>query len=223
MHLLLVEDQQELAENLAWGLEEAGFSLDIADQGELGLVMAQEPIYDALILDLNLPGLDGLSLLKKIRAQQSTLPVLILTARGELSDRVEGLHAGADDYLSKPFHFEELLARIHALLRRSKQQPFPELSVADLRLNPKTQRVTRQGQLLALTPREYQLLEYLSYNPGRVVSRLEISEHLPDFSTDSNLIDVHIRNLRQKLDSPFSIPLLQTIRGRGFFLGPGPE
>lgn len=219
MHLLLVEDTLPLAQNLAMGLEEQGFSIDLAHDGELGAIMAMEPIYDLVILDVMLPKLSGFDILSRLRAQGHAVPVLMLTAKGELSDRIAGLNAGADDYLPKPFDFEELLARIWALIRRSKQQPFPQISVADLTLDPKAQTVTRQDQSIPLTTREYQLLAYLAYNQGRVISRSEIVEHLPDMSSDSNLIDVHISKLRQKIDSAFEPKLLQTIRGRGYLLG----
>lgn len=219
MHVLLVEDAKPLAHTLALGLEEQGFSIDLAFDGEAGLVMASEPIYDLIILDVMLPQRSGLDILSHLRLRGHLVPVLMLTARGELSNRIEGLNAGADDYLPKPFDFEELLARIWALIRRSKQQPFPKLQIADLELDPKAQTVQRQGLTLALTTREYQLLEYLAYNQGRVISRLELSEHLPDLSSDSNLIDVHISKLRQKIDAPFELKLLQTIRGRGYLLG----
>lgn len=219
MHLLLVEDAKPLAQTLALGLEEQGFSVDLAYDGELGAVMAQEPIYDLVILDVMLPKLSGLQILAKLREAGYPVPVLLLTARGELRDRVEGLNAGADDYLPKPFDFEELLARIWSLIRRSKHQPFPRLRVSDLEIDPKAQTVRRQGELIQLTAREYQLLAYLAYNQGRVISRSEIVDHLPDMTSDSNLIDVHISKLRQKIDGPHELKLLQTIRGRGYLLG----
>lgn len=222
MHLLLVEDTIPLAQNLALGLEEQGFSVDLAYDGEVGMMMAQEPIYDLVILDVMLPKISGLKILAHLRAQGHVVPVLMLTAHGELSERIAGLNAGADDYLPKPFDFDELLARIWALIRRSKHQPFPLISIADLTLDPKAQTVTRQNQSIALTTREYQLLAYLAYNQGRVISRSEIVEHLPDLSSDSNLIDVHISKLRQKIDGAFEPKLLQTIRGRGYLLGLNP-
>lgn len=219
MHLLLVEDTIALAQNLALGLEEHGFSIDLAYDGELGMIMACEPIYDVIILDVMLPKMSGLEILAHLRQEGHRVPVLMLTARGELSERVKGLNAGADDYLPKPFDFEELLARIWALIRRSKHQPFPVLRIADLELDPKAQIVRRQGELISLTAREYQLLAYLAYNQGRVISRSEIVEHLPEMSSDSNLIDVHLSNLRQKIDGPYHTKLLQTVRGRGYLLG----
>lgn len=219
MNLLLVEDAKALAKTLALGLEEHGFTVDIVHDGELGAIMANEPIYDLIILDVMLPGLSGLQILTQLRAQENHVPILMLTARGELSDRIEGLNAGADDYLPKPFDFEELLARIWALIRRSKHQPFPKLRIEDLEINPKSQTVSRQGQEISLTAREYQLLAYFAYNQARVISRTEIVEHLPELSSDSNLIDVHISKLRQKIDGPYELKLLQTIRGRGYLLG----
>lgn len=219
MNLLLVEDEKMLAKTLALGLEENGFSVDLAHDGEKGAIMAREPIYDLVVLDVMLPRLSGLEILQQLRAQGSHVPVLLLTARGELSDRVQGLNAGADDYLAKPFDFEELLARIWALIRRSKHQPFPTIKIADFELDPKVQKAWRQGQELSLTPREYQLLEYLAYNPERVVTRSEIVDHLPGMASDSNLIDVHLGKLRQKMDYPFQQPLLHTVRGRGYLFG----
>lgn len=220
MRLLLVEDAQALAQTLALGFEEQGFTVDLAYDGELGAVMALEPIYDLIILDIMLPRKNGLEILSQLRQARCETPVLMLTARGELSDRVKGLNAGADDYLPKPFDFEELLARSLALIRRSKHQPFPVLALADLLIDTHTEQVTRQGERLSLTAREYQLLRYLAYNQERVITRSEIVDHLPDMSSDSNLIDVYIRRLRQKIDVPYGGPrLLHTIRGRGYLLG----
>lgn len=222
MKLLLVEDEAFLAKTLVMGLEEQGFAVDWAPHGEMGWVMAQEPIYDLVILDLMLPDLGGLEILQRLRSRGVTVPVLLLTALGELSHRIQGLNAGADDYLPKPFDFDELLARIWALIRRSKQQPFPRLKIADFELDSKSQRVWRQGQEIHLTAKEYLLLQYLSFNAGRVISRSEIVEHIPDLSSDSNVIDVHISKLRQKIDYPFApatVPLLHTIRGRGYLFG----
>lgn len=219
MRLLLVEDTQALAHTLALGLEEHGFTVDMAHDGELGAIMAQEPIYDLIILDIMLPKMTGLEILVRLRQKKNATPVLMLTARGELSDKVKGLNAGADDYLPKPFDFEELLARIQSLIRRSKHQPFPRLSVSDLEIDTRAEQVFRQGEPIGLTAREYLLLVYLAYNQGRVITRTEISEHLPDMSSDSNLIDVHISKLRQKIDGVYAQKLIHTVRGRGYLLG----
>ncbi len=221
MRLLLVEDTQALAQTLALGLEENGFTVDLAFDGELGSVMAFEPIYDLIILDIMLPKLSGLEILERLRNQKVTVPVLMLTARGELSDKVKGLNAGADDYLAKPFDFAELLARIQALIRRSNNQASSQIAVGDLSIDTLSEQVYRQQEPIHLTVKEYSLLLYLAYNQGRVISRTEIVEHLPEMDSDSNLIDVHIRKLRQKIDQPFETQLIQTVRGRGYLLGPG--
>lgn len=219
MRLLLVEDTVPLAQTLALGLEENGYAVDLAFDGELGSVMAFEPIYDLILLDITLPHRTGLEILAALREAGNSVPVLMLTARGELSDKVKGFNAGADDYLPKPFDFEELLVRVQALIRRSKNQASPLLTLEDLQINTHSEQVTRRGESIALTAREYMLLQYLAYNQGRVVSRSEIVEHLPELDSDSNLIDVHIRKLRQKIDQPFETPLIQTVRGRGYLLG----
>lgn len=219
MRILLVEDTKALAQTLALGLEENGYSVDLAFDGELGAVMALEPIYDLLILDIMLPKLTGIEILTRLRQSGHKVPVLMLTAKGELSDKVKGFNAGADDYLPKPFDFEELLARVHALIRRSKNQSSPQLVVEDLTLDTLTEQVMRKEHLITLTAREYMLLLYLAYNQGRVISRSEIVEHLPELDSDSNLIDVYIRKLRQKIDQPFETSLIQTVRGRGYLLG----
>lgn len=221
MNLLLVEDEKALGRTLSLGLSENGFAVDVAFDGEAGMMMALEPIYDLIVLDVMLPKLSGLEILARLRAKEIATPVLLLTARGEISDRVAGLNAGADDYLAKPFDFAELLARVWALIRRSKQQPFPILRLADFELDSKSQTVRRDGKPIALTAREYQLLAYLALNRERVISRREVMEHLPDLDSDSNLIDVHISKLRQKIDHPFAFPLLHTVRGRGYLFGLG--
>ncbi len=219
MRLLLVEDTVPLAQTLALGLEENGYAVDLAFDGELGLVMALEPIYDLIILDIMLPNMTGLEILEKLRQKGEHVPVLMLTARGELSDKVKGFNTGADDYLPKPFDFEELLVRIQALIRRSKNQASPLILVEDLQIDTRSEQVMRQGEPIALTAREYMLLQYLAFNQGKVISRSEIVEHIPDLDSDSNLIDVHVRKLRQKIDQPFEKPLIQTVRGRGYLLG----
>ena len=219
MNLLLVEDEKPLVRTLTLGLSENGFTVDVAPDGEAGMVMAAEPIYDLIVLDVMLPGHTGLEILTRLRTKGIATPVLLLTARGEISDRVAGLNAGADDYLAKPFDFSELLARIWSLIRRSKQQPFPTIRMADFELDPRAQIVRRGGKEIVLTPREYQLLAYLALNRERVISRSEIVDHLPELDSDSNLIDVHISKLRQKIDHPFASALLHTVRGRGYRLG----
>lgn len=219
MRLLLVEDTKALAQTLALGLEENGYSVDLAFDGELGAVMALEPIYDLIILDVMLPKLTGLEILERLRKEGYTIPVLMLTAKGELRDKIKGFNAGADDYLPKPFDFEELLVRVHALIRRSKNQASPIITVEDLTIDTLSEQVVRSDNTIALTGREYMLLLYLAYNQGKVVSRSEIVEHLPELDSDSNLIDVYIRKLRQKIDQPFDLSLIQTVRGRGYLLG----
>ncbi len=221
MRLLIIEDYKPLREPLAKGLREAGFAVDATGDGEEGLWYALGNDYDVIILDLMLPGVGGLEILKKLRAQGRQSHVLILTARDTLNDRVTGLDLGADDYLVKPFEFRELLARIRALVRRGYRQKNPLIEVQDLRIDLAGQKVWRGREEIPLTPREYALLEYLAMRAGQVVPRSDIWEHVYEFnsSTSSNVVDVYIGYLRKKLDPPDRPSLINTVRGRGYSLG----
>jgi DNA-binding response OmpR family regulator len=224
MRLLLVEDYRPLRESLTKGLRETGFAVDSTGDGKEGLWYARSNHYDVIILDLMLPGLDGLSLLKKLRAEGRQDHVLILTAKDTVEDRILGLDLGADDYLVKPFAFQELLARVRALVRRSYRTKNPLLEVLDLRIDLTRQRVWRAGAGIELTPREYALLEYLALRAGQVVSRTDIWEHVYEFnsSASSNVVDVYIGYLRKKIDCPGRPSLINTVRGRGYVLGAEP-
>jgi DNA-binding response OmpR family regulator len=221
MRLLIVEDYKPLQTSLSQGLREAGFAVDVTGDGKEGLWYALNNDYDVIILDLMLPGMDGLTILQKIRAEGRQGHVLILTAKDALEEKVKGLELGADDYLIKPFAFEELLARVRALVRRCYQQKRTQLEFRDLRIDLNTQQVFRSQQEVFLTPREFALLEYLVMRSGDVVTRTDIWEHVYEFnsSTTSNVVDVYVGYLRKKLDQPGKPPLIQTIRGRGYQLG----
>ncbi len=222
MRVLVVEDDSQVATYLLKGLKEQGHNVDHAADGKNGLFLATSEDYDAMIIDRMLPELDGLVIVKSVRAAGKTTPMLILSALGEVDARVEGLRAGGDDYLTKPFAFSELLARLDALTRRARQTPAAEttLQVADLKLNQLTRTVKRGGNIIALQPREYRLLEYLMHNAGRVVTRTMLLEQLWDYHFDpqTNVIDVHISRLRGKIDKNFDQPLLQTVRGAGYMI-----
>ncbi len=223
MRILLVEDEAKLAAYLHKGLSEEGFVVDVAHNGVDGLHLATESDYDALLLDRMLPGIDGMTLLAALRKVKAT-PVLMLSARQHTQDRVEGLRAGADDYLVKPFAFSELVARLHALLRRARpaqaQSTETTLRLADLELDLLKRRAVRSGQRLDLTAKEIQLLELLLRRQGEVLSRTEIAERVWDmnFYGGTNVIDVAVRRLRHKLDAPFERPMLHTVRGFGYML-----
>ncbi len=221
MRLLVVEDYSPLRESLVQGLVEAGFAVDSTGTGDEGLWLAEADVYDAIILDLMLPALDGISLLRKLREKQIGSRVLILTAKDSLEDRVHGLENGADDYLVKPFAFDELLARVRALVRRRYERGSPIIEIEDLQIDTISRMTSRAGQRLMLTAREYLLLEYLAMRRGQVVSRGEIWEHLYDFNAEpgSNVIDVHIGRLRRKLEAGGQTRLLHTRRGLGYVLG----
>ena len=225
MKILLVEDEPSVAGFLHQGLTEQGYSVDLAANGLLGLHRAQSTPYDCLILDQMLPGLSGLDVCRQVRAHDSGVPILLLTALGETDDKIRGLDAGADDYLVKPFAFSELLARIRALARRRVEAPAHQavLHLADLRLDPATKHVERAGQPVQLTAREFSLLEYLLRNQGRVVSRANLLEHVWDlnFDTGSNVIDVYINFLRKKVDKGFEPRLIHTLVGMGYVLKAG--
>jgi DNA-binding response OmpR family regulator len=222
MRLLLIEDYPPLQKSLAKGLCEAGFAVDVTGDGNEGLWYALGNTYDAIILDLMLPGLDGLSILMKLRAKGRKTHILILTAKTDVAERVEGLDLGADDYLTKPFAFDELLARIRALVRREYDQKAPQLRIGDVRIDTAAQRVWRGQRQIDLTAREYALLAYLARRQGQIVSRTHIWEHLYDFDStaSSNVVDVYIGYLRKKLDDPQGPSLIGTVRGRGYTLGP---
>jgi len=221
MRLLLIEDYRPLQKSLTKGLQEAGFAVDSTGDGQEGLWYAMGNEYDVIILDLMLPGMDGLSILKKLRAKGRQSHVLILTAKDTLEDRVTGLDLGADDYLVKPFEFRELLARVRALLRRSYRKKNPRINVQDLRIDLTTQRVWRGREEIQLTPREYALLEYLAMRTGEPVSRADIWEHVYEFKSaaSSNVVDVYIGYLRKKIEQPGRPLLIHTVRGRGYLLG----
>jgi len=224
MRLLLIEDYRPLKKSLTKGLQEAGFAVDTTGDGKEGLWYAISNDYDVIILDLMLPGIEGLEILKKLRAKGRQSHVLILTAKDTLEDRVTGLDLGADDYLVKPFEFRELLARIRALLRRSYRKKNPHIKVQDLRIDLTTQRVWRGREEIQLTLREYALLEYLVMRTGETVSRTDIWEHVYEFSStaSSNVVDVYIGYLRKKIERPGKPTLIQTVRGRGYTLGVRP-
>jgi DNA-binding response OmpR family regulator len=223
MRVLLVEDYPPLQKSVAKGLREAGFAVDAAADGEEGLWYATTGEYDVVVLDLMLPKIDGLTVLKRLRAEGRPCHVLLLTAKDTVADRVRGLDLGADDYLVKPFAFAELLARVRALARRAYRAKNPTLRVGDLRIETPTERVWRGREEAHLTPREYVLLEYLAMRAGEVVSRMDIWEHVYEFNSeaDSNVVDVYIGYLRRKLERPGKPPLIHTVRGRGYRLGGG--
>lgn len=221
MHILLVEDDRQTANFLQKGLTETGYVVDWADNGEDGLHLANNSQYDALIVDRMLPKRDGLSLIQSLRSQGNQTPVLILSALGEVDNRVEGLRAGGDDYLVKPYAFSELLARLQALMRRA--QPTQEqtiLKLRDLEMDLLKRRVTRAGMVINLQPREFVLLEYLMRHAGQAVTRTMLLEKVWDYHFDpqTNVIDVHISRLRSKIDKDFDVPLLHTVRGAGYLL-----
>lgn len=220
MRILLVEDDTDLAQFIRKGLKEEQYAVDVAADGEKGLELALNNAYDLLILDIMLPKLDGLTLCRRIRAKGNMTPVLLLTARNTVEDKVSGFDTGADQFLPKPFAFVELLAQIRALLRRGSTQQIVQLQAADLRLDPASHRVWRAGHEIALTNKEYALLEFLLRNKNRVLTRTAIIEHVWDISYDpmTNIVDAHIRALRAKIDRDFSPPLIATVRGAGYML-----
>jgi two-component system OmpR family response regulator len=222
MRVLVVEDDPEVSAYLLKGLKEQGHNVDKAVDGKDGLLLASSEDYDVMIIDRMLPAIDGLAIVKSVRAAGKDTPMLILSALGDVDDRVEGLRAGGDDYLTKPFAFSELLARMDALVRRTRHSPAGEtgLRVADLELDQVTRIVKRGGQVIDLQPREYRLLEYLMQNAGRVVTRTMLLEQVWDYYFDpqTNVIDVHISRLRGKIDKGFDKPLLHTVRGAGYMI-----
>ena len=221
MRILVVKDDTDVSRYIKRGLTEAGHVVDVAESGTDGLAMAREERFDVLIVDRMLPGMDGITLIETLRRDNRKVPVLILSALGELGDRVVGLRAGGDDYLPKPFAFEELLARVEALARRNYQGAVEtQLKVADLEMDVLSRKVRRQGQTINLQPREFRLLEYLMRHSGQVVTRTMLLENVWDYHFDpqTNVIDVHVSRLRSKIDRDFDIPLLQTVRGAGYML-----
>jgi two-component system OmpR family response regulator len=222
MHALIIEDDHTIAEFVARGLREAGFAVDVAGDGEAGLSAALEQNPDVAIVDLMLPRRDGLSVIDELRRRGRATPVLILSARRSVDDRVRGLQAGGDDYLTKPFAFAELLARVQALVRRASRTPEPtSLTVDDLALDLLTRKVTRGGAAIELRPREFALLEYLMRNAGKVVSKTMILSHVWEYNFDpqTNIVDVLVSRLRDRIDRPFEKKLLQTVRGVGYVIG----
>ena len=224
VRILLIEDHKPLVRALKQGLEEEGFAVDVAYDGEEGGYKGETANYDVIILDLMLPKVDGLSLLQRWRHDGLGTHVLVLTARGSIEDKVKGLDLGADDYLTKPFELEELLARLRALIRRGHEVKDPVLRIHDLEIDTSSRNVRRGGQAIHLTPREYALLEFLAFHRGRVVSRSMIWEHLYDEHDEntSNVVDVYIRYLRAKIDKGFDPPLILTRWGEGYLLR-GPD
>jgi two-component system response regulator PhoP len=218
MRVLVVEDETTLRESLVAQLKDAGFNVDAAADGEEGLYGGREYALDLAIVDLGLPKISGLDLIRKLRAEAKSFPILILTARDRWQDKVEGLQAGADDYVAKPFHFQELLARVQALLRRSGGWAQAVLRCGPVSLDPRTQEVTVNGQRVELTSFEYRILEYLIHRAGEVISKTELTERLyaQDFDRDSNTIEVFIGRLRRKLDPDDSLKPIETLRGRGY-------
>ena len=218
MRLLVIEDERELAGQIAKTLREAGYAVDVAHDGEEGLYLGEVEPYDAVILDLGLPAVDGLTVLRRWREAGRSMPVLILTARDRWSEKVEGFDAGADDYVAKPFSMEEVLARIRALIRRAAGHASPELACGPLRIDTRSRRVSVDGAPVALTAHEFKLLSYLMHHQCKVVSRTELVEHIydQDFDRDSNTIEVFVGRLRKKL----GVDVIKTLRGQGYMLAP---
>lgn len=218
MRVLVVEDEQKVASLIKSGLEQAGFDVVVTHDGDSAVRLATSAAFEAMVLDIMIPGRDGLSVLRKLRAEHHVIPVVLLTARGDTSERIEGLNLGADDYLSKPFSVLELVARLHAVLRRRTGVGLSVLTCGDLTLNLSNREVKRDGKRIDLTPREYALLEYLMRAPGKVVTRVEISQSVwgHQFDPGTNFVEVAIQRLRRKVDGAFSTALIQTIRGVGY-------
>lgn len=220
MKILLVEDEERLASFIRKGMMAEGYEVAVAYDGRTGLSMFRKDLYDIIILDVNMPQMNGFELCQLIRSENETIPVLMLTALDSLADKTDGFNAGADDYLAKPFEFQELLLRFRALTRRNGSKPKQVLRLADLELNLDTKSVTRADKRIDLTTREYALLEYLMLNKGKIISRVGISERVwsLNFDTGTNVIDVYISYLRKKIDKDFSPKLLHTIVGMGYVL-----
>jgi heavy metal response regulator len=220
MRLLVVEDEKKVARFIKQGLEEEGYAVDLAGDGEEGLAMALDGVHDLFILDIGLPRRNGLQVLEELRKRKIATPVLLLTVRATIEDKVLGLDAGADDYLTKPFAFQELVARVRALLRRRIESSPALLQFSDLTLDPARRAVYRSGEKIELTAKEFALLEYFLRNPGRVLTRTQIIEHVWDYDFDSgtNLVDVYVNYLRKKVDSGREPRLIHTVRGVGYVL-----
>ncbi|MFN8215073.1 MAG: response regulator transcription factor [Solirubrobacterales bacterium] len=220
MHVLVVEDEVKMAALLRRGLTEQGLAVDVASSGEQGVALAGSLNYDAIVLDVILPGIDGFEACRQMRVEGVWSPVLMLTARGTLDDRIAGLDGGADDYLTKPFSFAELLARLRALVRRGTAERPTVLEVGALRLDPATRQVWRGEAEIELSAKEFTLLEVFMRNPGHVLSRIQLLEHAweYDFEHRSNVIEVYMRYLRRKIDQPFGVKSLETVRGAGYRL-----
>ena len=218
MKILLVEDEAEIGELIKTGLEKEEFSVDYCKDGDSGMEHAMSNSYDAIVLDVMLPGKSGLEILKMVRAGQNNVPIIIITARGETEDRIEGLDLGADDYLPKPFFVEELIARLRAIWRRSSETGMSVLNVGTLSANLMTREVVRSGRQIEMTPKEFSLLAFLMRAPGRVLTRTQILEQVWGYHFDpgTNLVDVYIRRLRSKIDFDGEIPLIETLRGVGY-------
>jgi len=221
MRVLVVEDQERIASFIGKGLKEQGFVVDVSNDGDDGYALALTEPYDAIVLDVMLPGRDGLSILKNLRKKGFSVPVILLTARSELDERLEGLNLGADDYMTKPFYIEELIARLHTVVRRAAGESSHLLKVADLTMNLVSRVVTRRDEEVMLSVREFSLLEYLMRSPGRVLSRMQICEHVWSytFDPDTNLVDVYIQRLRKKVDRDSPVKLIETVRGVGYRIG----
>lgn len=221
MRVLVVEDQERILSFVEKGLKAQGFVVDATRDGDEGYALATTEPYDALVLDIMVPGRDGLSILKNLRKKGSSVPVLLLTARSELDERLEGLNLGADDYMTKPFYIEELIARLHTIVRRSAGEATHLLRVEDLHLDLVNRTVKRAQEEIHLSMREFSLLEYLMKSPGRVLSRMQICEHVWNYSfdPDTNLVDVYIQRLRKKVDREFATKLIETVRGVGYRIG----
>ena len=222
MRVLLVEDDERMARFITRGLREASYAVDLTTNGDDALYQSWINNYDAIILDVMIPGRDGFAVCRELRARGARLPVLMLTARDAVEDRITGLDLGADDYLTKPFEFGELLARLRALLRRGDELKPDRIGIGDLEIDTRARRVVRGGRVIDLTTKEYALLEFLARNVGRVVGRAEIAEHVWDENFDpfSNLIEVYVNRLRRKLDDKFAPSFIQTRRGAGYILHP---
>lgn len=220
MRILVVEDEKKVASFIKKGLEEDYYSVDVAMDGKEGTQLALSEEYDLIILDIMLPFKDGISILKDIRNEKISTPVLMLTAKDNVADKVLGLDSGADDYLAKPFAFDELLARVRALLRRNSTEKNTVLIAGELQLDTQTHKAFRNGDEIQLTVKEYSILEFLLRNKNRVISRTLLSEHVYDyhFDSDTNVIDVYINKLRNKIDKGFERPILQTVRGVGYII-----
>ncbi|AIY65341.1 response regulator transcription factor [Pseudoalteromonas piratica] len=220
MRILIIEDDLQLADNLKHALEKARYSVDVCNDGEAGLFHLTEYPLDLAVVDLGLPKMDGIEVINKARKEGIDIPILILTARDRWQDKVEGLDAGADDYLTKPFHNEELIARCNALIRRSAGKADPTITAGPIRIHTRSQQVWVNEQELTLTAYEYKVLEYLMVNPEKVISKSELTEHIydQDFDLDSNVIEVFVLRLRKKLDPDGSIAPIETLRGRGYRL-----